>query len=617
MSKEIFDKNIQAMRKWYAPFAEAIEEGRYEKDEVEVVTDYAWDEQLIFKIKKDGHSFYLNGKRDAAKPVNIWMERLGKLHKYTPVFLLGLGNGAYLKKLIEETDETVTVVAYEPSATIFLKILEEVDLADTIENRPIAFIVDGINGNEFEPVISKLITEASSALLKVEIHPNYAEIFADKILQRTKEISKRAEAVFSNTNSGILFSAHLAKNQMENMRYVCDGYNTKRLSEVLPKDVPAILVAAGPSLDLNIHELKKAKNKAFILAVDTALKPLLNAGIIPDAYVTIDPKKPLNLVEHDMVKKIPLLAPVTANSNILKAQEQKIIFYFDGYILPQIAYMSVGKKLYSAQTGGSVACTGFSLLYKMGFDTIILVGQDLAYTNNKSHADGTFQANMPKEDTSRMIRVKGNYEEELPTLWNLKIYLEWFVTYIKGIKEHRSTVRVINATAGGAYIEGTELMPLDRAIAENCKEEIHFAEYFDKLESEFTPEERKKVIEELQKIPEELRDIKVAAKKLENAYKKIYNMAKNDHIDKNAYLKLLKRIKKLSEQCERKVAYQLIASTMSLADYLIQSDSLNVCDTIKEEAEIISQQGIKYASLLHECAELLQGFAEETLLTIE
>ena len=38
-----------------------------------------------------------------------------------------------------------------------------------------------------------------------------------------------------------------------------------------------------------------------------------------------------------------------------------------------------------------VACSAFSLVYKLGFSRIILVGQDLALTGNKTHADGTFK----------------------------------------------------------------------------------------------------------------------------------------------------------------------------------------------------------------------------------
>ena len=56
-----------------------------------------------------------------------------------------------------------------------------------------------------------------------------------------------------------------------------------------------ILVSAGPSLNKNIMELKKAKNKAFIVATDTAVKPLLKAGIEPDLMVMVDGEKPKRL----------------------------------------------------------------------------------------------------------------------------------------------------------------------------------------------------------------------------------------------------------------------------------------------------------------------------------
>ena len=69
---------------------------------------------------------------------------------------------------------------------------------------------------------------------------------------------------------------------------MCDGSVTTQLCDILPTDIPAIVVSAGPSLNKNIVELRKAKNKAFIVAVDTAVKPLVKAGIIPDLYVVVD-----------------------------------------------------------------------------------------------------------------------------------------------------------------------------------------------------------------------------------------------------------------------------------------------------------------------------------------
>ena len=73
----------------------------------------------------------------------------------------------------------------------------------------------------------------------------------------------------------------------------------------IPNDVPAFVVSAGPSLNKNIKELRRAKNKSFIIAVDTAVKPLLQEGIVPDMFATLDGIKPLELVETEQAKELP------------------------------------------------------------------------------------------------------------------------------------------------------------------------------------------------------------------------------------------------------------------------------------------------------------------------
>ena len=54
--------------------------------------------------------------------------------------------------------------------------------------------------------------------------------------------------------------------------------------------------------------LKKAKNRLFILAVDTAVKPLIKAGIKPDAFITIDAKKSPDLIKIDGAETIPAVS---------------------------------------------------------------------------------------------------------------------------------------------------------------------------------------------------------------------------------------------------------------------------------------------------------------------
>ena len=82
-------------------------------------------------------------------------------------------------------------------------------------------------------------------------------------------------------------------------------------------DITGIVVAAGPSLNKNIKELKRAKGKAFIIAVDTALKPLLREGIIPDMFFIVDAMKPLDLVDMNGVEQIPMVTTLNATPEIL------------------------------------------------------------------------------------------------------------------------------------------------------------------------------------------------------------------------------------------------------------------------------------------------------------
>lgn len=615
MGKDIYEKNLAAMEKWYPSFAELIREGKYEKDCLGVEAGHSWDGALIFKVKKEKRSLYLNGKRNAKEPIEIWSQRIGEIHKYAPVFLLGLGSGRYLKQLVRNSDNTVTVFAYEPSLSIFLKMLEEEDLSEEISDRPIAFIVEGLNETEFGPILEKLVTLETLEFLKQEMHPNYRELFPEKMLRAMKRIGDRVDFVFANNKTGILFSTHSAKNQIMNMKYVCEGYNTKRLSDAIPRDIPAILVSAGPSLNKNIQDIKKAKNKAFILAVDTAVKPLVKSGIMPDAFITIDSQKPTDLVDIDEIKDVPVIAPVVANYDILKEQRGKKIFYYDGRIMPFMAYHAAGKIFYDASTGGSVACSGFSLLYKMGFNTIILVGQDLAYSGNKSHADGTYQKVMPEEKLAGAIQVKGNYEKTVLTRHDFKLYLDWFNKYVKDIQEYRG-VRVINATEGGAFIENTEVMTLTDAIEETCCKAVDLGSCIGNMEVEFTPEERERVIEYVHAVPEELDGIRKESKNLQRAYRKVMNACKSGRIDKNTYLKQLKKIKKISEKCESKPSYELIAATMEMAEYIVRSESLYELDTMEEEGRAVAKQGLKYSKMLEQCSELLRDFARENLLSI-
>ena len=276
-----------------------------------------------------------------------------------------------------------------------------------------------------------------------------------------------------------------------------------------------------------------------------------------------------------------------------------------------------GKELPDASSGGSVACSGFSLLYKMGFKTIILVGQDLAYTGNKSYVDGAFQDEMPEEDTSGMIMVKGNYEDKVPTELIMKVYLEWFEMYIEGAKKHQD-VRIVNATEGGAFIKGTELAELHEIIEESCLKEVNYTEIIDSMEPDLTDDEKKKAVEYLQSIPEQLHEMKENAEQMQITYKKLMKVSKSGNLSEKNCKKHLKKIKKLTKKIqEKRTLYQLIDITMSPAEFVVLSEYYYEDKNKTKDMQEVVRKGTLYSEMLSMCIGLLEEIAEELLFGTE
>ena len=60
-----------------------------------------------------------------------------------------------------------------------------------------------------------------------------------------------------------------------------------------------------------------------------------------------------------------------------------------------------------SDNGGCVANAAFAFVQAMGFETIILVGQDLAYTDNKIHAGNRIDDRKINTNQDNYVRVKG------------------------------------------------------------------------------------------------------------------------------------------------------------------------------------------------------------------
>lgn len=257
------------------------------------------------------------------------------------------------------------------------------------------------------------------------------------------------------------------------------------------KHCPGIIVSAGPSLKKNVDLLNRLRNRAVIIAVDTALKVLLKHNVMPHIVMTIDAQK--HSLKHFLgIKKYPvLLADLVSYPRITEFYNEKIIFsttskYYsnpDGSSrrepTPVMDWIEdFIRPIGDIQSGGSVATSVFDLLLNLGCSSIILVGQDLAYTGREIHCTGTHHN---EEWLTRISRFQNleNINQRVTRKRKIKyvlsyggngtvisdyvfdLYKSWFEDSVLKVK-----IPVINATGGGARINNTIEKSLETLIDE-------------------------------------------------------------------------------------------------------------------------------------------------------
>jgi hypothetical protein len=258
------------------------------------------------------------------------------------------------------------------------------------------------------------------------------------------------------------------------------------------KGYPGIIVSAGPSLKNNVKTLQAAKDRALIVCVDTALKILLHHNIHPHIVMTLDAQKHsikhfLGIPETNSV----LLADMVSFPAILRTYRGRTMVsttakYYSGRdgimkreATPSINWIeSFAEPVGDIQSGGSVATNVFDLLLNLGCSSIILIGQDLAYTGREIHCSGTHhnenwipginrfttldsinQGVIRKRKIKYVEAFGGNGTVISDYVFDL--YRGWFEDSAQKV-----SLDVINATEGGARIRNTREMTLSRAIRE-------------------------------------------------------------------------------------------------------------------------------------------------------
>jgi Tfp pilus assembly protein PilF len=373
--------------------------------------------------------------------------------------LLGFGLGYLARGLARKAEKRHPIVICETDPAIVKMALTHIDLREVLDSDYIKILV----GEQIplQDWISRLATKFMTAKVDVISYAPSVRLNPKAYGELESIAKKESMAIILNRNTTLKAGARMMENILLNFPDVLQSAGVKHL-EHLFDGRPAVLVAAGPSLEKNVHLLRELQGRAVIIAVDTALRLLLPLGIKPDIVTTID----FNQVNFQKFANVPIDPDIS------------LVYHPGGYYEsirafqgPRFTSSRVPNRIpawlmqYVEDKGGlssgtTVAHMSFFLARHMGCDPIVFIGQDLAFPKNQIHAS---DLSLWDINTSEMDTIEDIFGEPVGSMTSFKHAIYYFE---KAFKETPATI--IDATEAGAKKQGARPMRLREVIDEYC-----------------------------------------------------------------------------------------------------------------------------------------------------
>lgn len=314
------------------------------------------------------------------------------------VVVLGFGAGHHVRAMLDRMARTGVVFVFEPDAALLRAVLERIDHSAWLSARNLIFLTDADDAGSIAGAIRGVEGLLAMGVKFLE-HPADRARLGETSRRFQEHFAEVIRAMRTAVVTTLMQSETTFRNLLMNLdRYaVCPGVEDLRGAA---RGRPAIVVAAGPSLRRNMDLLARpgVRERFVIIAVQTALKPLLARGIRPHFVTALDYHEISRrfyegLTEAD-VEGVTLVADPKANPAILEAFPGAIrmpgdaMLPGDRAILDELLGPELARPMGTLPPGATVAHMAYYLARHLGCDPVILIGQDLGFTDGVYYGAG-------------------------------------------------------------------------------------------------------------------------------------------------------------------------------------------------------------------------------------
>jgi hypothetical protein len=377
------------------------------------------------------------------------------------IALIGLDDGRLLEALEAHAPGT-RVLALEPDAASAARFRARRNWDSWVSSGRLVYLADPDYAGADE---AWRIFPAAGGVPSVLVHPG--TVLGDGVARASQVLKKILFGVEANARARRQFAPRYLVNSIRNIPGMLAGSDVRALTDAY-SGVPAVVVAAGPSLDAAIEPLRDLQARALIIATDTALRPLLMNGIVPPLVVGLDPST--SNLRHFLAlpecRDTWLVTESALDPRAVAAFENRTFWFRVSNHHPWPFLNDEGLDAGKLDVWGSVLTAAFQLACLAGCDPIVLAGADLAFTGGQPYGrQTTFEFDWALSSAGGL---------DLPAAWKAQIergdlrtvpdvnrrdtvsspsmlaFRDWLVA-----RAERSGRRVINATGAGILFGGS------------------------------------------------------------------------------------------------------------------------------------------------------------------
>lgn len=407
---------------------------------------------------------FLHNKMNPLVEARQLIEQFSNINKHSDILFYGIGL-AYHVKYFAERYPDIPFFIYEPLPALFDQFLR----CQELNQLPLSQI-KGIyleeSAESSQQACSDIINKVRKSILIITL-PAYQKAFVDRhrafLADFEARLSERRNTLATNAQ----YQKRWTSNSINNFPRVLMTTNLlmEKAGSFLNK--PAILAASGPSLDAEIENLRLIKDKklAYIFTAGTALNALVRNNIHPHAAFTYDPSHENQIVCKEVSERgidfIPLIFGSTVGSETLANYPgpQLHVISNQDFLSRHYLRSQSGEAMDYINDASTISIFALQVLFRLGFNPLILVGQNLAYQERRRYAAGsTYHPETTSEEDLRdavMVQdVNGSLIPSNQNFVRMRQQLEYYLSSFQ-------TLEVLNTTQNGAHIQYTCFMPLD------------------------------------------------------------------------------------------------------------------------------------------------------------